>query len=175
MATVRFLLAFLCIAALGGRHVSGRDLLIAPKLPLLEIARGELGVRERSGKNDGPRILIYQGAVGLKSGDPWCAAFVSWVFFKAGYPKPRTGWSPALFPLARIKKTAAPGMLFGIYFPALKRIAHCGFVESLRGDWVITIEGNTNQAGAREGDGVYRKWRPHKSIHRFADWRVHND
>ena len=175
MATVGFLLAFLCIAAPGERDVSGRDLLIAPKQPLLEIARAELGTRELSGKNDGPRILTYQAAAGLKSGDAWCAAFVSWVFLKAGYPKPRTGWSPALFPAVRIKKTAAPGMLFGIYFPALKRIAHCGFVESLRGDWVITIEGNTNLAGAREGDGVYRKWRPHKSIYRFAEWRDRND
>jgi hypothetical protein len=175
MATVRILLAFICLAAFSERNVPRRDLLAPPALPLLRIAGTELGVREASGKNDGPRVSAYLAAAGLKSGDPWCAAFISWVFMQAGYPLPRTGWSPALFPASRIRKAAAPGMIFGVYFPELKRIAHCGFVESLRGDWVVTIEGNTNTAGARDGDGVYRKWRPLKGIYRFADWRDRNE
>lgn len=43
------------------------------------------------------QAMTTSTAVKLKKGQPWCAAFVSWVFAKAGYTAPRTGWSPALF------------------------------------------------------------------------------
>ncbi|WP_256003281.1 peptidoglycan-binding protein [Pedobacter deserti] len=137
---------------------------------VVEIACGELWVREASGKNDGPRVEGYLASVGLKKGQPWCAAFVSWVFKQAGYAKPRTGWSPALFPAARLAKAAAPGNVFGIYFPALKRVAHCGLVTDRRDSWIGTVEGNTNASGGREGDGVYRRLRHVRTVHCYADW-----
>ena len=172
MATVRILLAFICFAAVGKLHVPDRNLLIPSSVPpVVLIARKELGVREATGKNDGPRIKAYLAAAGLKTGAPWCAAFVSWVHQQAGDPLPRTGWSPALFPQAKLKKMPAPGLVFGIYFPELKRIAHCGFVEALHGKWIYTIEGNTNPAGTREGDGVHRRLRLQKTIRSYADWR----
>jgi hypothetical protein len=139
---------------------------------LIPIALAELWVREESGKNDGKRVEEYLTTVGLKKGDPYCAAFVSWVFKQAGYVMPRTGWSPALFPTARLVKAAAPGNVFGIYFPAMKRIAHCGLVVSSRSDWITTVEGNTDASGGREGGGVYQRLRHKKSIRLFSDWRL---
>ena len=141
---------------------------------LIPIAMAELWVREKTGHNDGKRVEEYLSAVDLKKGDPWCAAFVSWVFRQAGYPLPRTGWSPALFPTLKLVKAAAPGNVFGIYFPALKRIGHCGIVLASRKDWISTIEGNTNASGGREGDGVYRRLRHKKSIRLFSDWQLNN-
>lgn len=138
---------------------------------LIPIAQAELWVREETGKNDGKRIEEYQAVAGLKKGDPYCAAFISWVFKQAGYSAPRTGWSPALFPVAKLVKAAVPGNVFGIYFPALKRIAHCGFVEGVNGDWITTIEGNTNVPGSREGDGVHRRLRHKKTVYRYSEWR----
>ena len=139
---------------------------------LIPIAMAELWVREKTGKNDGKRVEEYLASVKLKKGDPYCAAFVSWVFQQAGYELPRTGWSPALFPAARLAKAAAPGNVFGIYFPALKRIAHCGLVVSSRSDWVSTVEGNTDASGGREGGGVYQRLRHKKSIRLYSDWRI---
>ena len=139
---------------------------------LIPIAMAELWVREKTGKNDGKRVEEYLASVKLKKGDPYCAAFVSWVFQQAGYELPRTGWSPALFPAARLAKAAAPGNVFGIYFPALKRIAHCGLVVSSRRDWVNTVEGNTDASGGREGGGVYQRLRHKKSIRLYSDWRI---
>ena len=139
---------------------------------LVPIAMAELWVREKTGKNDGKRVEEYLASVKLKKGDPYCAAFVSWVFQQAGYELPRTGWSPALFPAARLAKAAAPGNVFGIYFPALKRIAHCGLVVSSRSDWVSTVEGNTDASGGREGGGVYQRLRHKKSIRLYSDWRI---
>lgn len=167
MAAIRILLGITCFAIIGSSLVPERDLL---GQDVLRIAGAEIGVREATGNNDGKRIKQYLAAVGLPKGQPYCAAFISWVFKTAGYPLPRTGWSPALFPAKRIVKTAKPGNLFGIYFPTLKRIAHCGFVESTRNQWVTTIEGNTNLKGNREGDGVHRRTRHARTIHRYADW-----
>jgi hypothetical protein len=147
----------------------------ANHLAVLPIALGEVGIRELSGNNDGMRVESYLAAVGLKKGQPWCAAFVSWVYHQAGYLQPRTGWSPALFPPNRMQKVPKPGLLFGIYFPELKRIGHCGFVQHMKSDWLDTIEGNTNVAGSREGDGVYRKRRHVRTIKAYADWRGKGD
>jgi hypothetical protein len=60
--------------------------------------------------------------------------------------------------------------VFGIYFANLKRIAHVGFVDEWGDKQVITVEGNTNEAGSAEGDGVYRKRRPIASIYQVANW-----
>ena len=150
----------------------GAGAIIQVPKPLIPIAMAELWVREESGKNDGQRVEEYLSTVGLKKGDPYCAAFVSWVFEQAGYNLPRTGWSPALFPTSRLVKAAEPGNVFGIYFPAMKRIAHCGLVVGSRGDWITTVEGNTNASGGREGGGVYQRLRHKKSIRLFSDWRI---
>ncbi len=136
----------------------------------MEIARNELGIREATGKNDGKRVEQYLAVTGLKAGHPWCASFISWIFARAGYQEPRTAWSPALFPVRRRKKEIKPANVLGIWFPDLKRIAHAGLVEKQQGDWIISIEGNTNMAGSREGDGVYRKRRHSKTIYAYGDW-----
>lgn len=55
--------------------------------------------------------------------------------------------------------------VFGIYFPEKKRIAHVGYIDRWSDKTVTTVEGNTNQAGSREGDGVYRKIRLTRQIY----------
>jgi len=163
---------------------------------LLEVARKEIGVREAS-ENSGPRVDQYNAYVGVRKAK-WCASFVSWCFGQAGVKEPRTAWSPALFPrercvkysLSRLgnsgfaetarglsrdtelrtSKNLGAGLVMGMYFDQLKRIAHCGIVERARNDLVYVIEGNTNLAGRREGDGVYRKIRHKRTIHLYADW-----
>ena len=56
------------------------------------------------------------------------------------------------------------GDVFGLYFTKYKRVAHVGFIDGADGDNYITVEGNTNGDGSRDGDGVYRKIRPKKTI-----------
>lgn len=191
MATIRILLGIFCLALTGWGNNASSDFLKfrvnslalrekhfvypseinqAKRERLLFIARSQLGVREATGNNDGKEVESYLKYTANKKGEPWCASFVSWVFGQAGYAKPKTAWSPALFPMTRQLVNPAPATVFGIYFTSLKRIAHCGFVEDRHGDWLITIEGNTNVDGSREGDGVYRKRRNVKSVTYFADW-----
>ena len=135
---------------------------------VIRAAQREIGVRE-TGPNAGKRVDGYNRYVGVRNA-PWCASFVSWCFGQAGYREPRTAWSPALFPNGRIVKNGFSGLVFGIYFPELKRIGHCGFVEMVRGEWVQTIEGNTSPDGGREGIGVFRRLRHKRTICKYADW-----
>src|SRR3546814_750968 len=126
----------------------------------------EIGVREKSNKNDGERVGEYLKYTGLNEGYAWCAAFVSWSFGQAGLKEPKTAWSPSLFPNKRIiwrknqnKPIPQAGDVFGIYYSNLKRIAHAGFIDQWGDKYVITVEGNTKDANSREGEGVYRKRR----------------
>lgn len=137
---------------------------------LIQTAQSQLGVREATGNNDGKQVEQYLNYTGNKKGEPWCASFVSWVFGQVGLKQPRTAWSPALFPKEHLIDAAIPAAVFGIYFTDKERIAHVGIVEKQTENWVYTIEGNTNLAGSREGDGVYRKLRHKKSIRCYADW-----
>ncbi len=64
------------------------------------------------------------------------------------------------------------GDVFGIYFSELKRIGHCGFIETWDGTWCTTVEANTANP-IRAGPstkGVYRKKRLVKAIYKVADW-----
>ncbi|WP_316813550.1 peptidoglycan-binding protein [Pedobacter heparinus] len=139
---------------------------------VVRIARAELGVREATGNNDGPRVEEYLAYTGFKKGNPYCASYVSWCFHKAGYSQPKTAWSPALFPASRLTKDALPGNVFGIWFPELNRIAHVGLLERLQGDFLLTLEGNTNVEGSREGQGVYRRMRHKRTVKAYADWII---
>jgi len=174
MSAIRILLGMFCCAVIGGFPMFGRHLLDVEsnvnRQKLVTIAAHELGVRELTNQNDGERVETYLHLAGLKKGDPYCAAFISWIFAQAGFLKPRSGWSPDLFPPSRLARSALPGDVLGIYFPEYGRIAHVGLIEKIEGQWCFSIEANTDVTGGREGGGVYRRRRLIKTIYRIADW-----
>lgn len=151
---------------------------------LLDLAIRELGVREQGGNNNGPRIREYQAATWLEPAAwPWCAAFVDWCVMRwldnrlvrdwlkltqdqADEFRPRTAGAWDLANWARKQSLrvsiltesakANPGDIIIFDF------SHVGLIERDQGANFLTIEGNTNQAGARDsesGDGVWRKTR----------------
>jgi hypothetical protein len=65
-----------------------------------------------------------------------------------------------------------PGDVFSVWNKYIKRIGHVGIVEQVlpSGKFIVTIEGNTNGRGSRDGGGVCRLTRPIKQIHSFARW-----
>lgn len=175
MAAINFFLGFFCLVVINdvgytyGGNI-GTDINEEAYQPVVAAAQKEIGVREGDVQNTGKRVSEYLRYVGINRPDKWCAAWVSFVFGQVGYSTPKTAWSPALFPASRQVAKAKPGLVLGIYYASLKRIAHCGIVEQVKNDWVFSVEGNTNVNGSREGDGVYRRTRHIRSIHRFADW-----
>jgi len=148
---------------------------------VIETAQSQIGVREATGRNDGVQIELYLETVGLKKGNPWCAAFVAWCFRQCNINAPLSGYCPVWFRgNAVIYKRGSGttfsnsnircGDVFGIYFPEMKRIAHQGLIESIQKDCIITVEGNTNDMLSREGDGVYRKRRQVRQIYMVANY-----
>lgn len=143
------------------------------------IYTSEIGVREASGRNDGERVEMYLRSTGLGKGNAWCAAFVCWTFIQADVKAVVSAWSPSWFAKNVIytrgdngNTTPARADVFGIWFADKKRIAHVGFIDEWdsKSSFTITVEGNTNDAGSREGDGVYRKRRLKTQIYKVSRW-----
>jgi hypothetical protein len=161
---------------------------------MLKVASGEVGVLEDPpGSNRGPRVDEYLRAAGLDPADgsfPWCAAFVFWCAAQAtrtpglgSNPVVRTAGVLTHWRLAgqagirRIVSADAtadparlhPGMIFIMDFGG--GAGHTGLVEAVDGGRIVTIEGNTNDGGSRDGIGVFRRARKILSINRgFIDY-----
>ncbi|MEA2951071.1 MAG: hypothetical protein QOJ96_591 [Alphaproteobacteria bacterium] len=144
---------------------------------VIDIAASQIGVVEKPhGSNRGPEVDVYIRTTGLNPADgsfPWCVCFLYWVFDQAAKikgkenPLPKTAGVIALWNLGRhteadvVRKSEAtaqtvkPGMIFHLDLGGGK--GHAGLVIEVRGDHVITIEGNTNPGGSSDGFGVFRR------------------
>ena len=144
---------------------------------LLALAATELGVQESPpGSNRGPRVEQYQKLAGSVPGAAWCGSFVVWCFRKAGLPLlGRDTWqlnaARAWFTKGRriSANEARPGDVFGVKFGLHGEIRHVGLVVSVTSERIVTIEGNSNTNGSREGTAVISKTR-HKAGLVFARW-----
>lgn len=132
----------------------------------------QLGVRELTGNNDGIAVEKYLNYVWLKKGQPWCASYVSWSFGQNGIKKARSGGcvqlmeqGTTIYKSGVLRETPQKADVFFIYYAEKGRVAHTGFVDDWGEDFVTTVEGNTNGAGSREGNGVYRKKRLKRQIY----------
>ena len=144
----------------------------------LNFAIGEIGVEEvPPGSNRGPRVDQYLIAAGLRPppGYFWCMAFVyfcyreaaaaagvsnpfpqtagclaAWNKVKASNPTKLLTRADAVANPARVK----PGMVFIHDYGGGR--GHTGIVESVSGAALITIEGNADPQGGRNGLAVLR-------------------
>ena len=148
-------------------HTNGQ---CAVRQRVIDTALTQVGVREATGKNDGAQVEKYLRVVGLGKGYAWCAAFISWVYKVNRITTFKTAWAPAWFTknARAANETPQPGDVFGLWIK--NRIGHVGLVYKWGPKYVVTIEGNTNEAGSREGDGVYVKRRLTKQIYKTANW-----
>lgn len=150
---------------------------------LPKIAAAQIGLKETQGKNLGPDVRRYQKATDLPPGAwPWCAAFLDWLLLewlsdkkaaewlnlKRTSPekwRPKTALAFGLLKWAKDRPNTVeilpdsampePGCLVVFDF------SHCGVVERCQNPLMMTtIEGNTDSAGGRDGDGVWRRVRP---------------
>jgi hypothetical protein len=153
------------------KPVNRRDL-------LQKIYTSQIGVREATGKNDGPEVEMYLRATNLGKGNPWCAAYVRWCLDSAGVESRVTAWSPTAFnrrnPVYVDRQWIREGRhgdVFTLYYPKLERIGHTGFVDKIYNDGTMmqAVEGNTD-GKSRDGDGVYLTFRPVKTIHNISSW-----
>jgi hypothetical protein len=140
-------------------------------------ASADVGVRELTGRNDGPAVERYQRHVQAPPSSSWCAAFVSYHLSACGVANPRSAWSPA-FALAKDRvwtprkalRDPLPADVFTLYYPHLGRVGHAGLVAGRDGRYIRTLEGNTSGGGSRDGDGVYPRRRELSKVYAITNY-----
>src|SRR5690348_8545821 len=121
---------------------------------IIAMARSQLGYVEGVNQYGASNQTKYWGDLDpVLQGNPWCAAFVSWVFTRAGKPLPNMG-KPYGFSYCPFgERYARANGLWdedGLYQPGDvilygSRLAeHTGIVVSDNGSAIVTIEGNTS-------------------------------
>ena len=150
----------------------------------------QVGVRELTNHNDGREVEMYLHTCGLGRGYAWCAAFVKWSYMQCGidtrsitaWAATCINWSRIIYssasvpsPLGRVREglhsepQAGDNITFWDY--AHQRIAHTGLYHRRVNDtFYESVEGNTNEGGSAEGDGVYRKKRSFKATYIISRW-----
>ena len=119
------------------------------------------------GANKGYWVEKFLSSVGLGGGYAWCAAFVTFQLKTAGVEKSKLPNHPASvmgwFTWAKTKGYLTTDPERGDCFFWLDgEHGHIGRFVGWEDDAKTTftsLEGNTNDAGSREGDGAYRKVR----------------
>lgn len=127
---------------------------------MLAVAASQVGFREGS-NNDTPFGLWYR-----MNNVAWCAIFVSWAAVFSGSKQivPRHAYTPAgaAWFKARGQWGTQPkvGAIAYFHSSSMGRISHVEIVERVNPDGsFISLGGNTNNTGSREGNGVYRQRR----------------
>jgi hypothetical protein len=134
----------------------------------LAVLKEQVGVREVGGENRGPQVEKYQKDCGGWPGLPWCLYCVQWCAKEASRRlgrvdalTPDTGHCLTLYAACKEKgwtlpaSEALPGDLVIMSFGGGR--GHVFVVEGRTHGRFISLEGNTNGDGSREGDGFYRK------------------
>lgn len=155
-----------------------------PRKIIADVAREYVGLRETS-NNRGPHLETFWKATNYPGGDdnrePWCSAFVTYCVVEGDRRSPllklrKPPFFPAVsqwLPWSKDPQTGcvvftAADVRARLFTPAagdivvfLPKLSHVGIVSAdYNGSGVVnTVEGNTNEAGAREGDGVWGKAR----------------
>lgn len=118
---------------------------------------------------------------GVPCGLYYCAAYNAYCYTVNEVPNPKSAWSPNWGldkhtiwqkgqPIrAALVKLRSPDV-FTIYYQSKGRIAHTGMIYYATLDYVITLEGNTGEAGSRNGDGFYIKKRRWDQIYRITSY-----
>lgn len=148
----------------------------------IALARQYLGKQEMFGANEGPVIGVMKAFLNVHAkGISWCAIFVSWILCRAhaldkiglrkslGFASPfycdsTLDWYVQAKKLKMLTTDPKPGDLF-ILLDGSCHPHHIGFVVSEPDEdgRFRTIEGNTNEGGSPNGDGVYERVRNARS------------
>jgi hypothetical protein len=145
---------------------------------VVELAKGEVGVKEKGTTNTGKRVNEYQdiGSCGevKNGGSPWCSYYVKWLFrtilkllgmkdlfecggytpydrqwgIKKGIAVKYPDWDDMVFPF-----------IFFIYGASRGDVVHTGIGIARSGNNIVTNEGNTNAAGSSNGGEVANRLR----------------
>ncbi len=141
---------------------------------VLALAASTLGYSESPAGSNKSKFGAWYGA----QGQPWCASWVSWVFYHAGLPLPATTPKGFAYCPYGVKWFRDKGQFFKqpkagdvVFFDWQKDgiSDHVGIVEKVNSDGTVTtIEGNTSASNNSNGGQVQRRVRPMGVIQGFG-------
>ena len=142
---------------------------------LLKTFASYVGIKESPmGSNNGVMVDKFNASCGLKPSDhaPWCASVAHYGYLVNGAPDRPGAYSPSWYAKTRVipAEMAQPGDVGLIYFPSKGRYAHTiAAIERVNRSGrivssYVTLEGNTNAMGSREGDSFARRVRPASTV-----------
>lgn len=142
------------------------------------IAIKQIGVIEKTGKNDGIEVEKYLKSVGLGKGYPYCKAGQYYCYAEAvkelkqdkiivNNPIPKTALANKVFDVAKTKNQKtnykAERHDFIVWRTPKKSTGHIErIIKVAKGGWVETVAFNTtsgNRGNQRDGGGVYKRKR----------------
>lgn len=138
---------------------------------VLEIAKAEIGTKEKPGKEDNPRILEYHQTTRLKAVKdevPWCSAFVNWALKQAGIEGTGNPMARSFLKWGSPLKSPVPGCVvvlkrgpapFGHVAFFIRR-SRVGFVDVLGGNQSDQVKISTY----RETDVLGYRWIGNKAV-----------
>jgi hypothetical protein len=153
----------------------------AAKTAIIQAAQSKVGNTYETSENQGPGLQELWTATEYPNGyndrAPWCAAFVCWavkqsgVFDEANRPKSASAFKGGGYEeWARnkssvVKLNTRPAKVYAGDL-VIFSFSHIGIAtsDSDANGKFNTIEGNTNAAGSREGNGAYAKTRSISSV-----------
>ena len=186
------LAAAVCSLRAGGqsRPVS-RAQQSANAICLLKGSAARLGIREATGRNDGPEVEAAQRAAGARKGDPWCGCEQYVEQKLCGLPAPAwsaaaANWTRAGNPrtyYVRGQRGSLDSIRVGdqvtFYYANLGRVGHVGRnVQATRSvrrgrpaRGFVVRAGNTGSGGGRDGAGVHDVFYAATDIYAAANWK----
>ena len=129
---------------------------------ILQIGTEEIPRGSNWGPDKTKGVPMYLHSVGIDFPASWCMAFVYWCVNKAMPVNPLIHTGGVLRQWNEINpkyKHSLPKAGDIFIMDHGHGLGHTGFVESIEGTFIHTIEGNTNDTGSREGYEVCRRMR----------------
>lgn len=131
---------------------------------VLRVARAELGYTETPANSNQTKYGAWYGL----NGQPWCMMFLQWIFHQAGVSDLLPTKTASCGTMMRAAQSAGlwvtgsyqPGDLVIYDFPGGAATDHCGIVETVNGNTITAIEGNTAVGNDSNGGEVMRRSRP---------------
>ena len=155
--TAFFLSTVMAVSLLSGATAMNKVKAAGTAADVVALAQSQVGYHEKASNynlddftaNSGyANYNKYARDIGVANGQAWCATFVWWLMQMSGVPSnaypsrttvTRDWFNQRGLYHARGTYTPKPGdyVVFG-------NVAHCGIVESVSGNYVYTIEGNSS-------------------------------
>ena len=127
---------------------------------ILDIALGELGVKEIRGKKHNPEILKYHAVTTLNATTdeiPWCSSFVNWCVAESGKEPTRSAMAASWKRWGKSLKTPKKGCIIG--FVREDGTGHVGiFISGVPGKYKILGGNQDNSVNVSSWNIANRDW-----------------